>query len=101
MTKHTENITSQGVAAKQLQAIVDRIEKIEAEISERNDLKKDIYAEAKANGYCVPALKTIIGERRKMEKNKGAFTETAEMAELYRHALGMGGPQIDMFAGEE
>lgn len=52
-------------ARDQLRAFVERIERIEGEIKELNDDKKDIYAEAKANGFDVKALKAVIAYRRK------------------------------------
>jgi uncharacterized protein (UPF0335 family) len=101
MTKHTENITSQGVAARQLQAIIDRLQRLEEEIKGLNDDKKAVYEEAKGNGYDVKAIKIILSELRKKDKNPDAFSETQAMVELYKAALGLGGVQIDMFAGKE
>jgi len=49
----------------QLRAIVERIERIEADIAEMNSDKSDIFKEAKANGFDVKALKAVIAYRRK------------------------------------
>lgn len=101
MTKHQENPASVGgVASKQLQSIVERIERLNVELDGINQDKADIFTEAKGNGYCTKALKAIISERKKMEKNPEAFNETAAMIELYRSALGMNGVQPDMFRTE-
>lgn len=98
MTKHQEAPTAAGgVASKQLQSIVERIERLNVELDGINQGKADIFTEAKGNGYCTKALKAIISERKKMGENLEAFNETAAMIELYRSALGMGGAQIDLF----
>jgi uncharacterized protein (UPF0335 family) len=57
----------------QLRALVERIERVETDIAELNSDKRDIYAEAKANGFDVKALKAVISYRRK---------DTAEREEL-------------------
>lgn len=69
---------------KQIRSIVDRIENIEGEIKDRNDDKKEIYAEARGNGFDVKALKTVIARRR----NQSATDELDAMVELYECALG-------------
>ena len=71
---------------KQIISIVDRIENIEGEIKDRNDDKKEIYAEAKANGFDVKALKTVISRRR----NPTATDEQDAIVQLYESALGTG-----------
>lgn len=48
-----------------LRSIVDRIERLDEEIKALNGDKRDIYAEAKSNGFDVPALKSVIAIRRK------------------------------------
>lgn len=97
MTKHQEAPASVGgVAAKELMSIIDRLERLDQEIAGLNDDKKDIYSETKSRGYDTKAIKAIIAERRKLEKNADAFRETASMIELYKAALGMPS-QIDLF----
>jgi uncharacterized protein (UPF0335 family) len=98
MTKHQEApVAVGGVASQMIRQIVERIETVNAEIDERNEFKSDIFKEAKSNGFCTKALKAIIAERKKIQKNPEAFNETAQMMELYRHALGMGSTQTDLF----
>lgn len=75
-----------GIAAAQLKAIVERIERVEEEIKASQDDRRDIYLEAKANGYDVKALRTIV-RLRKLDR---AEREEAEaLVDLYAHALGM------------
>lgn len=70
----------------QLKAIVERIENIEAEMKERADDRKDVYLEAKGNGFDVPALRAIV-KLRKEDANKRAEREA--ILHTYLHALGM------------
>lgn len=97
MTKHQEApASSGGVAAKELAAIVERLERLDQEIAGLNDDKKDLYSETKSRGYDTKAIKAIISERRQMEKNPDGFRETESLKELYKAALGMPS-QIDLF----
>ncbi len=70
----------------QLKAIIERIERLEEEKKTISDDVKDIYAEAKGNGYDVKALRTIV-RLRKLDANERAEEET--ILETYMHALGM------------
>ncbi len=70
----------------QLQSIVERIESIDAEIKERRDDQKEIYSEAKSNGYDVKVLRKVIALRK---QDPAARAEQAAIMETYIHALGM------------
>lgn len=70
----------------QLQSIVERIERLAEEKQTIADDIKDVYAEAKGNGFDVPALRAII-KLRKEDANKRAERET--ILETYMMALGM------------
>ena len=52
------------IAGDQLATIIERIENIEAEIKELNESKKEIYLEAKGNGYDVKILREVIRIRK-------------------------------------
>jgi uncharacterized protein (UPF0335 family) len=73
-------------AKDQLKAIVERIEHLEEEKKAIADDIKDVYAEAKGNGFDVKALRKII-RLRKQDKNERAEEEA--VLETYMHALGM------------
>lgn len=75
-----------AVAKDQLKAFVERIERLEEEKKAIADDIRDVYAEAKGNGYDVKALRTII-RLRKQDKNERAEHEA--ILETYMHALGM------------
>ena len=58
-------MNSAPTSAAEIRALVERVEYLDGEISERNSDKRDIYAEAKGKGFDVPALKAVIAYRRK------------------------------------
>ena len=70
----------------QLKAIVERIERLEEEKKTISDDIRDVYAEAKGNGFDVKALRTII-RMRKQDANERAEQEA--ILETYMAALGM------------
>ena len=59
-----------GVAGDQLRAIVERIEHVEGEIKELTEAKKEIYLEAKGNGFDVKILREVIRVRKKDQKER-------------------------------
>ncbi|QHL90009.1 DUF2312 domain-containing protein [Sphingomonas changnyeongensis] len=77
---------SDAVAAEQLRLFIERIERLEEEKKGIADDIRDVYAEAKANGYDVKTMRAIVRLRR-MEKN--ARQEADALLETYRNALGL------------
>jgi uncharacterized protein (UPF0335 family) len=73
-------------AKDQLRAIIERIERLEEEKKTIGDDIRDVYTEAKGNGYDVKALRTIV-RLRKQDANERAEAET--ILETYMQALGM------------
>jgi uncharacterized protein (UPF0335 family) len=73
-------------AAGQLKSIVERVERLEEEKKSIADDIKDVYAEAKGNGFDVKALRTIV-RLRKQDANERQEQET--ILETYMQALGM------------
>jgi uncharacterized protein (UPF0335 family) len=72
------------VAGDQLRTIVERLERVDEEIKELNEAKKEIYLEAKGNGFDVKILREVIRVRRQDQKEREAH-ET--LLDLYLHAL--------------
>lgn len=73
-------------AKDQLKAFVERIERLEEEKKAIADDIKDVYAEAKGNGFDVKALRTIVRMRKQdVEERK----EQEAILDVYLHALGM------------
>lgn len=75
-----------GVAADQLRAFVERIEKLEEEKQTIADDIKDVYAEAKANGYDTKILRQVVRLRK---QDSAERQEQEALLDLYMHALGM------------
>ena len=73
-------------AKDQLKAIVERIERLEEEKATIASDIKDVYAEAKGNGFDTKALRAIV-RMRKQDPNARAEHET--ILETYMQALGM------------
>ena len=82
----TKEQTSVRFAKDQLKAFVERIERLEEEKKAIADDIRDVYAESKANGFDVKALRAIV-KMRKEEPDKRAEHEA--ILETYMHALGM------------
>ncbi len=70
----------------QLKAFVERVERLEEEKKALSDDIRDVYAEAKANGFDTKALRTVV-RMRKQDANERKEQEA--ILETYLHALGM------------
>ena len=75
-----------GVARDQLRAFIERIERLEEEKKTIADDIKDVYAEAKANGFDTKILRKIISLRK---QDRDERMEEEAILELYKQALGM------------
>jgi uncharacterized protein (UPF0335 family) len=75
-----------GVESGQLRAFVERIERLEDEKRTIADDIKDVYAEAKGNGFDVKIMRKVVSLRRQ-DLNKRR--EEEEILDLYLSALGM------------
>jgi uncharacterized protein (UPF0335 family) len=73
-------------AKDQLKAIIERIERLEEEKKAIADDIKDVFAEAKANGFDVKALREILKLRKQDRDERQEFDA---IVELYMVALGM------------
>ena len=73
-------------AKDQLKAIIERIERLEEEKKTISDDIRDVYAEAKGNGFDVKALRTILKLRK---QDRDERQEHEALVELYMSALGM------------
>jgi uncharacterized protein (UPF0335 family) len=72
------------VAGDQLRAIVERIEHVEDEIKELNEAKKEIYLEAKSNGFDVKVIREIVRLRKQDQKDR---EELDELLDVYLRAI--------------
>jgi uncharacterized protein (UPF0335 family) len=72
------------IAGDQLRAIVERIEHVEEEIKELSEAKKEIYQEAKGNGFDVKILREVIRVRKQDQKERD---EQESLLDVYLHAI--------------
>lgn len=85
MAKHP-TIDTESVAQDQLRAFIERIERLEEEKSALADDTKEIYAEAKGNGFDTKVLRQIVRIRKMDPESR---MEQEALIELYMSALGM------------
>ena len=72
------------VAGDQLRGIVERIEHIEEEIKELTEAKKEVYLEAKGNGFDIKTLREVIRVRKQDQKERD---ELETLVEVYLQAI--------------
>lgn len=77
---------SAGVARDQLKAIIERIERLEEEKQAIAGDIKEVYGEAKANGFDTKTLRQIVRIRK---QDSAERQEQEALLDLYMHALGM------------
>ncbi len=75
-----------GIAGEILQSLIERIERLEDEKRGIADDIKDVYAEAKAQGFDPNIMREVI-KLRKMEES--AREEREQLIAVYANALGM------------
>jgi uncharacterized protein (UPF0335 family) len=75
-----------NVAADQLRLFVERIERLYEEVKGINQDIREVYGEAKANGYDVPTMRKVV-KLRAMETHQRQ--EADALLETYRTALGL------------
>lgn len=84
-----EDITAesaQTVAAGQLRAFIERVERLEEEKQTIADDIKEVFAEAKGTGFDTKAMRAIIRLRKKDQAER---QEEEAILDLYKAALGM------------
>jgi uncharacterized protein (UPF0335 family) len=79
-------VATESVAADQLKAFIERIEKLEEEKAGIAGDIKEVYAEAKSNGFDTKALRKIVSIRK---KDFAERQEEEAILDLYMQALGM------------
>ena len=79
-------MTAARIAKDHLKAFVERIERLEEEKKTISDDIRDVYAEAKANGFATKALRVVIRMRKEDADER---KEHEAILETYLHALGM------------
>jgi len=72
------------VPGNQLRAIVERIEQVDDEIKDLTEAKKEIYAEAKSNGFDVKVLREVVRVRKQDPKERD---EQESLLDVYMQAI--------------
>jgi uncharacterized protein (UPF0335 family) len=85
-------VSLQTSAKDQLRTIVARIERLEEEKAALSTDLKEVYAEAKGNGFDVKALRTVIRLRKQDETKR---REEEAVLATYLHALGMAAAEAE------
>ena len=75
------NTTAQG----QLKSIIERIERLEQEKAEVAEQIKEVFAEAKGNGYDVKTLRKVVRIRK---QDRAKRQEEEALLDLYLSAIG-------------
>ena len=79
-------MTSMNVTADELRQFIERAEQLAAEKDDISDQEKDLFAEAKGQGYDTKAMRKIISLRKRKPDD---IAEEEAVLELYHQALGM------------
>lgn len=79
-----------GIAHEQLRSIIARIERLEEEKSVLANDIKEVYAEAKGNGFDVKILRKVVRMRKQEQSER---LEEEAILDLYLHAMGMIAPE--------
>jgi uncharacterized protein (UPF0335 family) len=74
------------LAAGQLRSLIERIERLEEEKKGIADDIRDVYAEAKGQGFDTKIMRQVIRLRK---KDTAERQEEEAILDLYLHALGM------------
>lgn len=73
-----------GVAGDRLRSFVERIQHVEDEVKELNEGKKEIYAEAKGEGFDVKILREVV---KLMKQDQNERDERDSLLDVYLHAV--------------
>ncbi len=79
-------VTPDSIAQDQIKAFIERIERLEEEKAALAGDIKEVYAEAKGNGFDTKVLRKIVSIR---QQDHGERMEQEALLELYLTALGM------------
>lgn len=80
-----KQVSSEAIAADRLRAFVQRIERLEEEKAALAADVREIFAEAKGDGFDVKVLRQVIKRRK---QDKAEQQEMDALLELYMSALG-------------
>ncbi len=73
-----------GIAGDRIRSFIERVEQIEEELKALNEGKKEIFAEAKGEGFDIKVLKEILRLRK---QDKDERDEQESLLDLYMRAM--------------
>jgi len=73
-----------GIPSSRIRSFVERIEQIENEIKELTEAKKEVFSEAKGDGFDVKILKEIIKLRKQDQDERD---EHESLLDVYMRAM--------------
>jgi len=74
-----------GISGHQLRSFIEKIERLEQDKAEINEVIRETFSEAKSEGFDVKVMRQLIKIRR-MKKEE--LVEQEELLDLYRKVLG-------------
>jgi uncharacterized protein (UPF0335 family) len=80
-----------SIPGGRIRSFVERIEHLDTELQELNESKKEVFSEAKAEGFDVKILKEII-KLRKQDKDERDERDT--LLDMYMRAMETSGPEL-------
>jgi uncharacterized protein (UPF0335 family) len=78
-----------GIPGNRIRSFVERIEQIENEIKDLNEAKKEVFSEAKGEGFDVKILKEIIKLRKQDQDERD---EHESLLDVYMRAMDEASP---------
>ncbi len=82
---------SVGIAGDRIRSFIERVEHIEEELKALNEGKKEVFAEAKGEGFDVKVLKEILKLRK---QDKDERDEQDSLLDLYLKAMDGAGDEV-------
>ncbi|MED5474091.1 MAG: DUF2312 domain-containing protein [Pseudomonadota bacterium] len=79
-----------GIAGDRLRSYIERIERLEAEKTALTSDIREIFSEAKGNGFDIKIMRQIVRLRRMDRQDR---LEQEELLAIYQHAIGMDGAE--------
>ena len=75
-----------GIGAEQLRSYIERIERLEEEKAALTADIREVYAEAKGNGFDTKIMRQVVRLRKMDSADR---EEQEELLDLYKRALGL------------
>jgi uncharacterized protein (UPF0335 family) len=77
---------SQNITGQRLRSFIERVERLEEEKAALSEDIKEVYAEAKGQGFDAKVMRRVVAIRK---KDGDAYAEECEILRTYMSAIGM------------